>query len=87
MFPELEDNIDDGPIDDNELDGPENGEDEDSDPREASLGSLDRRIDQTGWAAGDRRDLEVDSAESGIGDYDGQGEQVGSQDWQQWAMA
>jgi hypothetical protein len=84
---ELEDQVDDGPIDDNELDGPENGEDEQSDPPEASLGSLDGRDDQTAWAAGDRRDLEQDPAESGIGDHDGLGEQVGSQDWQQGAMA
>ena len=49
---ELEDNIDDGPIDDNELDGPENGEDEDSGPREPALGSLDGAFDQTQW---DRR--------------------------------
>ena len=84
---ELEDAIDDGPIDDNELDGPQNGEDEESDPTEASLGSLDGKIDQTGWAAGQRGDFELDPAESGIGDYDGLAEQVGSQDWQDWAMA
>lgn len=36
---ELEDSIDDGPIDDSELDGPENHEDEESDPAEPSLGS------------------------------------------------
>lgn len=41
-----------------ELDGPEHGEDENSDPAEPALGSLDGRTDQTGWAAGDRRDLE-----------------------------
>jgi hypothetical protein len=35
----LEDQVDDSPCDDNELDGPENGEDEDSDPAEPSLGS------------------------------------------------
>jgi hypothetical protein len=44
-------------------------------------------LDQTRWAAGDRRDLEQDPAESGIGDDDGLAEQVGSQDWQQGAMA
>jgi hypothetical protein len=82
---ELEDQVDDSPCDDNELDGPENGEDEESDPAEASLGSLER-TDQTARAAGDRRDFELDPAESGIGDYDGLGEQVGSQDWQQGAM-
>jgi hypothetical protein len=83
---ELEDNVDDGPIDDNELDGPENGEDEESDPAEASLGSLDGQTDQASWAAGNRGDLEQDPAESGIADFDGLGEQVGSQDWQQGAM-
>jgi hypothetical protein len=83
---ELEDQVDDGPIDDNELDGPENGEDEDSDPAEWSLGSLDGRIDQTRWVAGNSRDLEQDDGESGIGDHDGLLEQVGSQDWQQGAQ-
>jgi len=78
---ELEDQVDDGPIGDNELDGPENGENEESDPAEPVLGSLDGRDDQTAWAAGDRRDLELDPAESGIADYDGLGEQIGSQDW------
>ena len=38
---ELEDQADDGPCDDNELDGPENEDDEESDPAEPSLGSLD----------------------------------------------
>jgi hypothetical protein len=61
--------------------------DEDSDPAEPCLGSLDGRTDQTGWAAGNRGDLELDPAESGIGDYDGLAEQVGSQDWQQGALA
>jgi hypothetical protein len=84
---ELEDQVDDWPCDDNELDGPENGEDELSEPAEPALGSLDGRLDQTGWAAGNRDDRELDGAESGIGDYDGLGEQVGSQDWQQGAMA
>lgn len=79
---ELEDGVDDGPVDDNELDGPENGEDEDSDPGEPSLGSLDGKDDQTAWAAGNRSDRELDGAESGIGDYDGLLEQVGTQDWQ-----
>jgi hypothetical protein len=59
---------------------------EDDGLREPALGSLDGRDNQTAWAAGDRRDLEQDSAESGIGDHDGLGEQVGSQDWQQGAM-
>ena len=34
-----------------------------------------------------RRDLELDHAESGIGDLDGLLEQLGTQDWQQGAMA
>ncbi|MBR1286822.1 hypothetical protein JQ597_32690 [Bradyrhizobium sp. AUGA SZCCT0177] len=38
---ELKDSIDDNPQGDDELDGPENAEDEDSDPAEPSLGSLD----------------------------------------------
>lgn len=79
---EQEEQIDDEPCDDNELDGPENGEDEDSDPVEPSLGSLDGHIDQTAWAAGGRRDLELDGAESGIGDQDGLDEQVPFRDWQ-----
>jgi len=84
---ELEDQVDDGPCDDNELDGPENGDDEDSDPPEPSLGSVgDVHFNQELWAAGSRRDLEQDDAESGIGDHDGLGEQVGSQDWQQGSM-
>ena len=84
---ELEDSIDDHPHDDDELDGPENGEDEESDPAEASLGSLDGREDQTAWAAGNRRDHEQDPAESGIADLDGLLEQIGTQDWQHGAMA
>jgi hypothetical protein len=83
---ELEQQVDDDPCDDNELDGPENGEDEESDPAEASLGSLDGRTDQTAWAAGRRGDLELDPAESGIADFDGLLEQVGTQDWQQGAQ-
>jgi len=39
-------------------------------------------FDQTRWADGGRRDLELDGAESGIGDLDGLLEQIGSQDWQ-----
>ncbi|WP_354102184.1 hypothetical protein [Bradyrhizobium sp. RT7b] len=55
---------------------------------EPSLGSLgEHHTDQTRWAAGDWRDIELDPAESGIGDLDGLLEQVGSQDWQQGAMA
>jgi hypothetical protein len=84
---ELEDQVDDSPCDDNELDGPENGEDEDSDPAEPSLGSVgDVHFDQTRWAAGNRRDLEVDDAESGIADQDGLDEQVPFRDWQNVGM-
>jgi hypothetical protein len=51
---------------------------------EPSLGSVGEvHHDQTRWAVGSRSDLEVDGAESGIGDYDGLMEQVGTQDWQQ----
>jgi hypothetical protein len=50
------------------------------------MGCLDRKDDQTAWAAGGRRDLEQDLAESGIGDADGLHEQVGTQDWQQGAQ-
>jgi hypothetical protein len=55
--------------------------DEDDDPAEPALASLDGQDYQTRWAAG-RRDLELDGAESGIGDLDGLREQVGTQDWQ-----
>jgi hypothetical protein len=44
-------------------------------------------LNQEVWAKGDRRDLEQDDRESGIGDHDGLLEQVGTQDWQQGAMA
>ena len=56
--------------------------DEDSDPGEPCLGSLDGKTDQTAWAAGGRADLELDGAESGIGDLDGLLEQIGNQGWQ-----
>lgn len=46
---------------------------------------LDGRDDQTAWAAGSRGDDELDPAKSGIGD--GLAEQLGSQDWQQGALA
>ncbi|MGK7057088.1 hypothetical protein AB4853_11480 [Bradyrhizobium sp. 1050_B9_N1_2] len=69
--------------------GEEGCEDEgaDTNDREPSLGSLDHHHSQERWAAGGRRDLELDHAESGIGDLDGLLEQVGTQDWQQGAMA
>jgi hypothetical protein len=84
---ELEDQVDDSPCDDNELDGPENGEDEDSDPAEPSLGSVgDVHFDQTRWSTGSRCDLEQDDAESGIADQDGLDEQVPFRDWQNVGM-
>jgi hypothetical protein len=55
---EFEEQVDDGPCDDDELDGPEHVEDEESDPAEPSLGSLDHITDQRRWAEGGRRDLE-----------------------------
>ncbi|MCS3449530.1 hypothetical protein M2222_001649 [Bradyrhizobium elkanii] len=60
---------------------------EDDGTAEPSLGSLDCHHSQELWAAGDGRDLEQDLAESGIADLDGLLEQVGTQDWQQGAMA
>jgi hypothetical protein len=53
---------------------------------EPSLGSRDHHHSQELWATGDRRDLEHDDGESGIGDRDGLLEQVGSQDWQHGGM-
>jgi hypothetical protein len=65
---------------------PEHDEDGADDERggddEPSMGSLDGRGEQIGWAAGDRRDLEVDGAESGVADLDGMLEQVGCGGWQ-----
>jgi hypothetical protein len=63
----------------------EDGEQDDADA-EPALGSLDGQSNQTAWAAGDRRDLELDPTESGIADLDGLLEQVGTQDWQQGAQ-
>ncbi|MCP1931782.1 hypothetical protein [Bradyrhizobium elkanii] len=60
---------------------------EDDGTAEPSLGSLDHHHSQEVWAAGDRRDLEMDLAESGIADLEGLLEQVGTQDWQKGAMA
>ena len=42
---------------------------------------------QERWTAGCRRDLELDPAESGIGDYDGLHEQAGTQDCSRRAWA
>jgi hypothetical protein len=56
---------------------------EDDGLREPSLGSVgDVHFDQGRWAAGDRRDLELDDIESGIADQDGLDEQVPFRDWQ-----
>ncbi|MGY3443710.1 hypothetical protein [Bradyrhizobium sp. USDA 4473] len=54
---------------------------------EPSLGSLDHWHSQEEWAAGGRRDLEQDPAESGIGDHEGLHEQAGTNDWQRGSMA
>jgi hypothetical protein len=68
-------------------------EDESDDAEfEPSLGSLDRASNQARWAAGCADDTEHEHDgrepdESGIGDYDGLLEQVGSQDWQNGGMA
>lgn len=80
-----------------ELEPEDEGDDselEDDDPAEddglsePSLGSIgDHHPNQGHWASGCRRDLELDHAESGIGDRDGLLEQIGTQDWQQGAMA
>jgi hypothetical protein len=86
MSRKLEDQVDDSPYDDNELDGPENGEDEESDPVEPSLGSLDSKEDQAAWAAGRVGELELGPRRIGHRDYDGLGEQIGSRDWQQGPM-
>ncbi|MEH2534411.1 hypothetical protein V1277_006293 [Bradyrhizobium sp. AZCC 1588] len=49
---------------------------------EPALGSLDQHDNQEVWATGDRRDIELDHAESGIADQDGLDEQVPFRDWQ-----
>lgn len=71
------------PMEDDEEDDPA----EDDSTAEPSLGSLDQHDNQERWAAGNRRDLEQDPADSGIGDFDGLLEQVGTQDYQQGALA
>jgi hypothetical protein len=84
---ELEDSIDDGPHDDDELDGPENGEDEQSEPDEPSLGAFEGHDDQSvSWKCSNRSDRELDGAESGIGDQDGLNEQIPFRDWQNRGM-
>ncbi|WP_375048828.1 hypothetical protein [Bradyrhizobium sp. 8-10B] len=52
---------------------------------EPDLGSLDGAL-QTHWAEGGTDDREDDN-DSGIADLDGLLEQVGTQDWQQGALA
>ena len=65
---------------------------EDDDPseddglREPSLGAFDGHDNQAIAWAGDRRDLEQDGAESGIGDQDGLDEQVPFRDWSMVGM-
>jgi hypothetical protein len=72
--------------DDSELENDDAAEDDGT--AEPSLGSLgDHHPNQERWATGSRSDLELDPAESGIGDYDGLLEQVGTRDWQQGALA
>jgi hypothetical protein len=57
---------------------------------EQALGSIHchspEHRSQEQWAAGDRRDLDQDSAESGISDYDGLLEQIGTRDWRHGGM-
>jgi hypothetical protein len=67
----------------------DDADNEDDGISEPSLGSIgDVHFDQGRWAFGNPCDLELDDAESsGIGDQDGLLEQVGTQDWQQGAMA
>ncbi|MEY9157345.1 hypothetical protein [Bradyrhizobium japonicum] len=66
-----------------EHEGAEPGEDE-----EPSLGALEGHCDQrTAWRDGTINDYELDHSESGICDLDGLLEQIGTQDWQQGAMA
>ena len=61
------------------VDGEQDGAD-----NEPSLGSITNyaQSNQEQWAAGDRRELEVDGGDSGIGDLDGVLEQAGGGGWQ-----
>jgi hypothetical protein len=55
---------------------------------EPSLGAFEGHDNQrVAWWVTSMMDYELDHSESGIGDYDGLAEQVGSQDWQQAGMA
>jgi hypothetical protein len=82
---EREEAVDDIPCDDDELDGAGEVDGEPSlgsaNPHPVSIG-----VDQTLWAAGAADDREQDAAESGIADFEGLLEQVGSQDWQHTVM-
>ncbi len=69
--------------DDRELD---DCDDEDAHDSEPSLGSLDHNHSQERWAAGERRDLELDDGENGVADFDGLMEQHGSGGWQNTVM-
>ncbi|WP_369723646.1 hypothetical protein AB8Z38_06705 [Bradyrhizobium sp. LLZ17] len=82
---ELEDDISADLEDDNPAEHDDPAEHDGSD--EPSLGSLDHHHSQERWAAGGRRDLEQDHAESGIADHDGLLEQIGREDWQHTVMA
>ncbi|MCK1533162.1 MULTISPECIES: hypothetical protein [unclassified Bradyrhizobium] len=83
---ELEDQVDDHPCDTDELDRDENDD-------EPSLGALEGHDNQAGiawdatWQGHGTHDRELDPAEAGVGDLDALLEQVGTQDWQQGAMA
>jgi hypothetical protein len=61
---------------------------EPSEDGEPSLGAFEGHDNlRVAWWVTSVMDYELDAAESGIGDYDGLAEQVGSQDWQQGALA
>ncbi|WP_038388782.1 hypothetical protein [Bradyrhizobium elkanii] len=62
---------------------PEVDAEQDDADNEPSLGGIDHGHNQERWSTGGRRDLELDPAESGIGDRDGLLEQVGTEDWRQ----
>jgi hypothetical protein len=84
---EREEAVDDLPCDDDELDGAGEVDGEESgDENEPSLGSLDHYHSQEAWAGGGRTDLEADPSESGVADFEGLLEQVGSQDWTHTVM-